>query len=155
MISGLIKDTRYIRSRYLKTFQRFIRGMVTSGIRSSTPPSEQDHFVILVHGEQDLKHFVGYSSPRRRLSSLLDAKGEIRWRGHGLFKDEELCGTEECCKTIGVGVRCRLQSYVIPCCGFNVGSSKTRSSRIPTRVRRCSAGIEGDKGVFAQSFRSR
>ena len=73
----------------LEDVPRFIRGMVTSGIRSSTPPSEQDHFVILVRGEQDLKHFVGYSAPDDAYLLVLDAKGEIRWRGHGLFKDED------------------------------------------------------------------
>jgi hypothetical protein len=74
--------------------------MVTSGIRSSTPATEQDHFVILVHGEQDLKHFVGYSTPDDAYLLLLDAKGEIRWRGHGLFKDEDYAALKNVAKQL-------------------------------------------------------
>jgi ATP10 protein len=84
----------------LEDVPRFIRGMVTSGIRSSTPATEQDHFVILVHGEQDLKHFVGYSTPDDAYLLLLDAKGDIRWRGHGLFKDEDYAALKNVAKQL-------------------------------------------------------
>jgi len=84
----------------LEDVPRFIRGMVTSGIRSSTPPAEQDHFVVLVHGEQDLKHFVGYSTSDDAYLLLLDAKGEIRWRGHGLFKYEDYAALKNIAKQL-------------------------------------------------------
>ena len=84
----------------LEDVPRLIRGMVTSGIRSSTPPSEQDHFVILVHGEQDLKRFVRYSTPDDAYLLLLDANGEIRWRGHGLFKDEDYAALKNVAKQL-------------------------------------------------------
>jgi hypothetical protein len=95
-------DQRYVvyPAAVLEDVPRFIRGMVMSGIRSSTPPSEQDHFVILVHGEQDLKHFVGYSAPDDAYLLLLDAKGEIRWRGHGLFKDEDYAALKNVAKQL-------------------------------------------------------
>jgi hypothetical protein len=95
-------DQRYVvyPIAVLEDVPRFIRGMVTSGIRSSTPQSEQDHFVILVHGEQDLKHFVGYSAPDEAYLLLLDAKGEIRWRGHGLFKDEDYTALKNVAKQL-------------------------------------------------------
>jgi hypothetical protein len=84
----------------LEDVPRFIRGMITNGIRSNTPPAEQDNFVILVHGEQDLKHFVGYSAPDDAYLLLLDAKGEIRWRGHGLFKDEDYAALKNVAKQL-------------------------------------------------------
>jgi hypothetical protein len=95
-------DQRYVvyPVAVLEDVPHFIRGMVTSGIRSSTPPSEQDHFVVLVHGEQELKHFVGYSAPDDAYLLLLDAKGEIRWRGHGLFKDEDYTALKNVAKQL-------------------------------------------------------
>src|ERR1700680_4339781 len=95
-------DQRYVvyPVAILEDVPRFIRGMVTSGIRSSTLPSEQDHFVILVHGEQDLKHFVAYSTPDDAYLLLLDTKGDIRWRGHGLFKDEDYAALKNIAKQL-------------------------------------------------------
>ena len=84
----------------LEDVPRFIRGMITSGMRSNTPPAEQDNFLILVHGEEDLKHLVGYSTPDDAYLLLLDAKGEIRWRGHGLFKDEDYAALKNVAKQL-------------------------------------------------------
>jgi len=84
----------------LEDVPHFMRGMITRGIRSSTPPSEQDHFVIIVHGEQDLKRFVGYSTPDDAYLLLLDAKGEIRWRGHGLFNDKDYAALKNVAKQL-------------------------------------------------------
>jgi hypothetical protein len=73
----------------LEDAPRFIRGMIKAGIRRSTPPAEQDRFVILVHGEQTLKQFAGFSGPDDAYLLLVDANGEVRWKGHGLFREEE------------------------------------------------------------------
>jgi ATP10 protein len=84
----------------LEDVPRFVRGMVTSGIRSGSPPGERDHFVTLFHGEQDLKRLVTYSAPDDAYILLLDPTGEIRWRGHGLFNDKDYAALKNVAKQL-------------------------------------------------------
>jgi hypothetical protein len=95
-------DQRYVvyQVAVLEDVPRFIRGMVTSGIRRETPPGEQDHFVTLFNGEADLKRFVSYSAPDEAFLLLLDTKREIRWRGHGLFREQDYAGLQEATKQL-------------------------------------------------------
>ena len=97
-------DQRYVvyQVALLEDVPRFIRGMVTSGIRRDTPPAEQDHFVTLFNGETDLKRFVAYSGPDEAYLLLLDAKGEVRWRGHGLFREQDYAALQEAMKKQGL-----------------------------------------------------
>ena len=96
-------DQRYVvyQVAVLEDVPRFIRGMVTSSIRRETPPGEQEHFVTLFNGEANLKRFVAYSAPDDAYLLLFDAKGEIRWRGHGLFLEEDYAGLQETTKQLG------------------------------------------------------
>jgi hypothetical protein len=80
----------------------FIRGMVTSGIRRGVPSGEQDRFVMLFHGEADLRHFVLFSGPDEAYLLLLDAKGEIRWRGHGLFREQDYAALLDAAKQLAL-----------------------------------------------------
>jgi hypothetical protein len=84
-------DQRYVRYQVavLEDVPKLIRGMVTSGIRRDIPAGEQEHFVIVVNGEADLKRFMAYSVPDEAYLLLLDAKGAVQWRGHGLFREQD------------------------------------------------------------------
>jgi ATP10 protein len=85
----------------LQDVPRFIRGMVTSGIRRETPPGEQEHFLTAFNGEEDMKRFVSYSAPDEAYLLLLDAKGEIRWRGHGSFLEQNYADLQEATNKLG------------------------------------------------------
>jgi hypothetical protein len=84
----------------LEDAPRLIRGMIKSGIRRGTPPAEQDRFVVIVHGEQDLKRFVGFSGPDDAYLLLVDAIGQVRWKGHGMFREEEYAPLREAAKKL-------------------------------------------------------
>jgi hypothetical protein len=80
----------------------FIRGMVTSGIRRGVPPGEQDRFVTLFQGQADLRRFVAYAGPDEAYLLLLDAKGEIQWRGHGLFGEQDYAALHDAAKQLAL-----------------------------------------------------
>lgn len=85
------KDERYAvyPVAVLEDAPRFIRGMIVGGMRRGIPAQEQDRFVTLFHGEANLKRFVAYSAADEPYLLLLDAKGEVQWRGHGFFREED------------------------------------------------------------------
>ena len=87
----------------LEAVPGFIRGMVTSGIRRGIPPAEQDRFVTLFRGEAGLKRFVAYSGPDEAYLLLLDAKGVIQWRGHGLFREQDYAVLQSAAKQLACG----------------------------------------------------
>lgn len=80
----------------------FIRGMVTSSIRRGIPPAERDRFVTLFRGEADLKRFVAYSGPDEAYLLLLDTKGRVQWRGHGLFREQDYAALRDAAKQLAV-----------------------------------------------------
>lgn len=93
-------DQRYVRYQVavLEEVPRLIRGMVTSGIRREIAAGEQEHFVTLFNTEADLKRFVAYSAPDEAYLLLLDVKGEVRWRGHGLFREQDYAALQHAAK---------------------------------------------------------
>lgn len=95
-------DSRYVvyLVAELEDAPRFIRGMILSGMRKGTPVPERDHFVTLFHGEADLKKFVGFSGPDDAYLLLLDAKGTVRWLGHGLFRDGDYAALQAAAKAL-------------------------------------------------------
>jgi hypothetical protein len=90
-------DQRYVvyPVAVLEDVPGFVRGMVASGIRRGIPPAEQDRFVTLFRGEADLKRFVAYSGPDEAYLLLLDTKGQVQWRGHGLFREQDYAALQD------------------------------------------------------------
>jgi hypothetical protein len=43
----------------------------------------------MFQGEAGSKHFVAYSNPGGPYLLLLDTQGAVRWRGHGLFRQQD------------------------------------------------------------------
>jgi len=84
----------------LEDAPRLLRGMITGGIRRGTPPAEQDRFLTLFQGEADLKRFVAFSNPDDAYLLLLDANGEVKWRGHGLFREEDYPALRDAAKNL-------------------------------------------------------
>jgi hypothetical protein len=74
----------------LEDAPRFVRGMITHAMKSSTPAAEQDHFLVVVKGETELKKAAGFTDADDPYVFLLDASGEIRWRTHGAVSDDAL-----------------------------------------------------------------
>jgi hypothetical protein len=95
-------DQRYVvyPVAVLEDVPGFIRGLVTSGIRRGIPPGEQDSFVTLFRGEADLKRFVAYAGPDEAYLVLLDARSEVQWRGHGLFREQDYGAVHDAAKQL-------------------------------------------------------
>jgi hypothetical protein len=73
----------------LEEAPRFVRGMILGSMRRGIPVGDRDRFVTLFQGEAELKHFVAFSAADDAYLFLLDAKGEVQWRGHGVFREED------------------------------------------------------------------
>jgi hypothetical protein len=74
----------------LEDAPRFVRGMITHAMKGSTPLAEQDHFLVVVKGEAELKKVAGFSAGDDPYVFLLDTSGEIRWRTHGVVSHDAL-----------------------------------------------------------------
>jgi len=57
--------------------------MVISGIRKGVPENQRDHFVIVLHAENELKKFVGFEQPDDAYLVSLDASGDVVKQLHG------------------------------------------------------------------------
>jgi ATP10 protein len=97
-------DQRYVvyPVAVLEEVPRFIRGIVTSGMRRGVAPGEQDRFVTLFQGEAGLKHFVAYSTPDEPYLLLLDADGKVQWHGHGLFREQDYPALRDAAKQLAL-----------------------------------------------------
>jgi len=74
----------------LEDAPRLVRGMITHAMKGSTPAARQDHFLVVVKGEPELKKAAGFSESDDAYVLLLDGAGEIRWRTHGAVNDAAL-----------------------------------------------------------------
>jgi hypothetical protein len=74
----------------LEDAPRFVRGMITHAMRGSTPAAKQDHFLVVVKGEAELKKAAAFSAADEAYVFLLDRGGEIRWHNHGAVNDAAL-----------------------------------------------------------------
>ncbi len=84
----------------LEAAPRFVRGLITGGMRRSTPPEEQDRFVLLFQGEAVWKKFMGFATTDEVYMVLLDANGGVKWRGHGVLSEEEYALLREAAKQL-------------------------------------------------------
>jgi hypothetical protein len=71
----------------LEDAPRLVRGMAVHGMRSAIPVQQHDRFVVVYHGESELKRITGFQRPGEAYILLLDPKGEIRWVNHGPVSD--------------------------------------------------------------------
>ena len=74
----------------LEDAPRFVRGMIMHAMKGSTPTARQDHFLVVVKGEAELKKAAVFSESDDSYVLLLDRTGEIRWRTHGSVNETAL-----------------------------------------------------------------
>ena len=75
-------DVQYYQAAMLQDVPRFIRGMVTSGIRKGVPPSEHDRFLLLFDKEDEWKKVVQFSESDAAYVLLLDREAKVIWTTH-------------------------------------------------------------------------
>lgn len=71
----------------LEEAPRLVRGMITHGIRSGVPKDQQDRFLLVYHGEKELKQAAGFDRPDDAYLLIIGPDGRIRWRYHGPVTD--------------------------------------------------------------------
>ena len=71
----------------LQDAPRFVRGMAVHGIKSGVHQEARDRFLLVFHGEEELKQAAGFDRPDDAYVVLVDREGLIRWRFHGPFEE--------------------------------------------------------------------
>jgi hypothetical protein len=71
----------------LEDVPRLIRGMVSHSIKGSVPKEMYDRFVLVYHGEKELKQAAGFATPDDAYLLVIDGSGAVRWRFHGAVSD--------------------------------------------------------------------
>ena len=71
----------------LEDVPRLVRGMASHGIKSGVPENRRERFLLVFHGEKELKQAVAFSTPDDAYILLLDPSGAIRWKFHGPVTD--------------------------------------------------------------------
>lgn len=77
------KDFDLYQMPVLEDVPRIVRGMVISSIRKGVPENQRDHFLIVLHGENDLKHLVHYKEEDDAYLVVVDRAGNIALQKHG------------------------------------------------------------------------
>lgn len=71
----------------LQDAPKLMRGMIKHGMRSGTPKSEQERFVVLEHDEEIWKKLSDFSDTDAAYVLLTDSQANILWRGRGRAPD--------------------------------------------------------------------
>jgi hypothetical protein len=64
-----------------------VRGMAKHGIKSAVPKEQYDRFVLVYHGEKQLKQVAGFEKGDDAYVLAIDKAGVITWRFHGPASD--------------------------------------------------------------------
>jgi hypothetical protein len=59
------------------------RGMIKSGMRKGTPPAEQGHTLVMTQDQKQWEKFFGVGDDKDPYVALVNANGDVLWRGHG------------------------------------------------------------------------
>jgi hypothetical protein len=71
----------------LEEAPRFIRGMITSGMKKGVPENQRANFVPVMHSEAELKKLVGYKESDEAYLVVLDRRGKVVFQTHGATSD--------------------------------------------------------------------
>ena len=71
----------------LEDVPRLMRGMVSHSIKSSIRKEQYDRFLLVYHGEQELKQVAGFDRPDDAYLLVIDRAGAVRWSFHGPVTD--------------------------------------------------------------------
>lgn len=79
----------------LEDAPRLVRGMISHGIKGSVPKEQYDRYLLVYHGEKELKQAAGFERPDDAYLLVIDKAGAVRWSFHGPETDaamEQLAG---------------------------------------------------------------
>jgi hypothetical protein len=71
----------------LEDVPHLVRGMVSHSIKSGIPKDQYDRFLLVYHGEKELKQAAGFDRPDDAYLLVIDGAGAIRWSFHGSVTD--------------------------------------------------------------------
>jgi hypothetical protein len=71
----------------LEDVPHLVRGMVSHSIKSGIPKEQYDKFLLVYHGEKDLKQVAGFDHPDDAYLLVIDSAGAVRWSFHGPVTD--------------------------------------------------------------------
>ena len=71
----------------LQDVPRLVRPMAIKGIKGDVPDAEKDRYLLVFHGEKELKESAGFAAPNDAYVLLLDANGSVQWKFHGAPSD--------------------------------------------------------------------
>jgi hypothetical protein len=71
----------------LEDVPRLMRGMVSHSIKGSIAREQHDRFLLVYHGEKELKQAAGFDRPEDAYVLAIDGSGAIQWRFHGPVTD--------------------------------------------------------------------
>jgi hypothetical protein len=74
----------------LEDVPRMVRGMARHGIKNGTPKEQYDHFLLVYHGEKELKQAAGFDKPDDAYVLIIDGSVSVRWKFHGPPTDRAL-----------------------------------------------------------------
>ena len=74
----------------LEDAPKLVRGMAIHGIKGGVPEDQRDRFMIVLHGEKELKQALGFNVHDDAYVALLDRDGFIQWQFHGPFTEAAL-----------------------------------------------------------------
>jgi hypothetical protein len=98
----------------LEDVPHLLRGVVSHSIKSGIPKQLYDRFLLVYHGEKELKQFAGFDRSDDAYLLVIDSAGAVRWRFHGSVTDaavEEIGRQLDRTRTIGRALSSNFGSY--------------------------------------------
>lgn len=71
----------------LEDVPHLVRGVVSHGIKSGIPKEQYDRFLLVYHGEKELKQVAAFDRPDDAYLLVIDGTGFVRWSFHGSVTD--------------------------------------------------------------------
>ncbi|HWC17662.1 MAG TPA: hypothetical protein VG498_11650 [Terriglobales bacterium] len=82
-------ELRFYTIAAIQDAPKMIRGMIKHGMRSGTPKTEHDSFVVLENDENAWKKLAEFSDANDAYLLLVDSQAKVVWRAHGRNPDSQ------------------------------------------------------------------
>jgi hypothetical protein len=81
----------------------FVRGVVRSGIRKSTPSAQQSHVLTSATGEAEWRKYLDSKDDSQPAVLLLDQTGSLRWSYNGVIDTEHYASLKDATSATLIG----------------------------------------------------